>query len=202
LDRSVQSREEMTLRNNTFAREFRSSGHWGSTPARSVFELLHGTPPLVSPETLAAEAQRAAIHAGVHHVPVVSELGEPLGVVCRCALSAAPHGVTVSECMRGPAITINTTADLAQAAARVLERGVGCLPVVYDFTVVGVVTRADLVQVGALSAADAPRCSHCGSYDHVGPTKEAGDPLCRRCRQGATSADAVQNENEELPFGD
>jgi CBS domain-containing protein len=190
----------MTLRNNTFAREFRSSGHWGSSTPRFIFELVHTTPPLVSPETLASEAQRAAIHAGVHHVPVVSEVGEPIGVVCRCALSAAPQGVTVSECMRVPAVTTRTNTTLPEAAALMLERGVGCLPVVHDFTVVGLITRADLVQVGALSIIDAPRCSNCGSYDHTGGASESDNPLCRRCRQGS-SADA-ENENDELPFGD
>jgi CBS domain-containing protein len=192
----------MTTRNNPFARELRSSERWGQHVPRTVLELVQRAPPLVSPETLATEARRVALHSGVHHLAVVSELGEPLGVVCKCALLAAPVGVTVSECMRGPAITVRSNSSLEEASALMIERGVGTLPVVYDFTVVGMITRADLVARGALSPAAAPRCSNCGSFDHVGPLPEAGAPVCRRCRSGAPALESAENENEELAFGD
>lgn len=192
----------MPQRPNPFARQLRSVSTWGPGPVRTVLEVLHHFPSLVSPETPVAEARLVAVRAGVHHLPVVSESGEPLGVVCRCALMAAPNGVKVAECMHAPAITIDTGANLAEASALMLERGVGCLPAVYEGTVVGVLTRAELVEAGALSPGAAPRCSVCGTYDHVGPPDAGGAALCRRCRQGRQTSGTAQNEDDELAFGD
>jgi CBS domain-containing protein len=196
----------MSLRPNPFARRLHPSGSWGPDPHRTVLEVAQKSPSLVSPETTAEEARRVATRAGVHHLAVVSEQGEPLGVVCKCALLAAPRGVTVADCMRAPAITINAECSPEEASAVMLERGVGCLPVLYEFTVVGVVTRGELVGAGALSAAVAPRCTVCNGYDHIGPQEKDESVTCRRCRQAVATGQVAKinpdADPDELAFGD
>jgi CBS-domain-containing membrane protein len=189
----------MAPHSNPFARQQRTTNNWGPSEVRTVLEVVHHFPSLVSPETSAAEARLVAVRAGVHHLPVVSEQGDAVGVVCRCGLMSAPLGATVKECMRSPAIAVRTDTSLEEASAVMLERGVGCLPVIYEDTVVGVVTRADLVEAGALSEGT-PHCSNCGSYDHVGVAEANSPQLCRRCKQGRALPDSL--ETDELAFGD
>ncbi len=52
----------------------------------------------------------------------------------------------VGEAMSAPAITIRPGAPLSEAAARMIEDGVNRLPVVDGDTLVGIVTRSDLVR--------------------------------------------------------
>ena len=52
----------------------------------------------------------------------------------------------VGEAMTAPAVTIEPQRPVALAAARMLERGVNRLPVVDEGRLVGIVTRADLIQ--------------------------------------------------------
>jgi CBS domain-containing protein len=58
---------------------------------------------------------------------------------------------SVAEAMSAPALTILPGRTVADAARLMIERGVSRLPVVLDGTLVGIVTRSDLVRVFARS---------------------------------------------------
>jgi CBS domain-containing protein len=53
---------------------------------------------------------------------------------------------TAAEAMTSPAITVESTVTVSKAAALMVESGINRLPVVDDGTLVGIVTRADLVR--------------------------------------------------------
>lgn len=62
-------------------------------------------------------------------------------------MSNEPSGIrTVSQVMRSPAITIEASAPVREAAARMLAHGIKRLPVLDDGRLVGIVTRADLLR--------------------------------------------------------
>jgi CBS domain-containing protein len=165
----------------------------------SVVEVVQHLPPLLTPHTMARTALAMAERMGVHYVPVVSERGEPLGVVCRCDLMAANWLGELADCIHGPALTISSAASLEQAAQLLVQNGVGCLPIVDDSEVVGVVTREDLLRLHAIDLSQAPRCARCGTAWHVHASQTSDEPLCRRCR-GSDSD--VGDDPDWLEFGD
>jgi CBS domain-containing membrane protein len=97
----------------------------------------------------------------IRHLPVVDE-GRVVGVVSqrdlfKSALAAAlGYGETaqkkllktlrVKEVMSEPAIIISPEATIRQAARLMLEKKIGCLPVVQGHTLVGIVTETDLLR--------------------------------------------------------
>jgi CBS domain-containing protein len=121
-------------------------------------------------------ALKDAAHLFVEHhitgVPVVDASGEVVGVLSeadivakeakqrhhkRSALAWLLDPVdpwlddragarTVREAMSSPALTIGPNAEVSEAAARMVEDGVNRLPVIEDGTLIGIVTRADLVR--------------------------------------------------------
>jgi CBS domain-containing protein len=59
---------------------------------------------------------------------------------------AKVHALTAGDAMTAPAITITADRPIAEAAATMTRRGVNRLPVVEGDTLVGVVSRADIVR--------------------------------------------------------
>jgi CBS domain-containing protein len=97
----------------------------------------------------------------IRHLPVIDE-GRVVGVVSqrdlfKSALAAAlGYGETaqkkllktlrVKEVMSEPAITISPEAAIKDAVRLMLEKKIGCLPVVQGHTLVGIVTETDLLR--------------------------------------------------------
>lgn len=97
----------------------------------------------------------------LRHLPVVED-GELVGIVTqrdlfKAAMSSAMgygqkaqeaylHKVLVKEIMVYPVITISPTASLHEAIDLIMERGIGCLPVVENGALVGLVTKTDLLR--------------------------------------------------------
>lgn len=98
----------------------------------------------------------------IRHVPIVAPGGELLGLVThrdllRHALveRAGPPArrerevlaqLTAGEIMRTQVATVGPDADIRMAAQLLLERKFGCLPVVSDGRLAGILTESDFVR--------------------------------------------------------
>jgi len=120
--------------------------------------------PTTAPRSMTLDAVIAWMDGkGVHHLPVV-EGEEVVGIVsdrdlleavgglpsqvhaCRGPQGADAIPKTVGEVMQGPVETIDPLASIADAAARLISQGFGCLPVVDENGLVGIVTEHDLAR--------------------------------------------------------
>jgi acetoin utilization protein AcuB len=97
----------------------------------------------------------------LRHVPVVED-GELVGIVSQRDLFKAMmsstmgygekaqkaylHNVRVKEVMTYPAITVAPDISVGAAAELMLQKGIGCLPVVDGTRLVGMVTKTDLLR--------------------------------------------------------
>jgi CBS domain-containing protein len=126
----------------------------------------------VSPETSLKDVATLLVEQGISGLPVVDGSGEVVGVISEADIlmkERAPAekrgGVlgwllepsdpqaeakldarTAGDAMTSPAITVGSGESVPKAAALMVERGINRLPVVEDGTLVGIVTRADLVR--------------------------------------------------------
>ena len=98
---------------------------------------------------------------GLRHFPVL-EQGEVVGVVTqrdlfKAAMSSAMgygekaqqaflQSVRVKEIMVYPVVTVPPETSVSEAADMMMQRGIGCLPVVERGTLVGLVTKTDLLR--------------------------------------------------------
>ena len=100
-------------------------------------------------------------HGSVRHLPVVRR-GELVGVVSQRDLLKASlsnvmglpaeeqslflEGVSITEVMSSPAVTIGSGASVREAAKLMAERKIGCLPVMDGAEFVGIVTETDVLR--------------------------------------------------------
>lgn len=97
----------------------------------------------------------------IRHLPVLHE-GKVLGIVSqrdlfRSALGTAlafgirrpqelMRSVAVQDVMSAPAVTIGPDAPVQDAARAMLEKKIGCLPVVEQGSLVGILTETDILR--------------------------------------------------------
>jgi acetoin utilization protein AcuB len=119
-------------------------------------------PVTITPDTTFPEAFRIIRAERVRHLPVVNDKGKLMGVVAQTdLLHASPSIATpfnvfemsyllanlhVSEVMSSPAITVPESAPIEEAARVMVEKKIGCLPVMRDGTLVGVITETDIFE--------------------------------------------------------
>src|SRR5262249_20076920 len=99
----------------------------------------------------------------------------------------ADRRMPVATCMSTQVACIEPAAWLDEAAEVMRERAIGCLPVVEEDRVVGIVTRGDLRRAG-LPADDVATavCASCHSQAHVRvDAKQGGVPFCLECLERA-----------------
>jgi CBS domain-containing protein len=118
-------------------------------------------------DTLLAVEERMAAKQ-LRHLPVL-EQGDIVGIVTQRDLfkatmsSAMGYGekaqkaylqsVRVKEIMTYPVVTISPDTSIAAAAEMIITKGIGCLPVVDGTTLIGMITKTDLLR--CLTALDA-----------------------------------------------
>ena len=112
---------------------------------------------VLSPETTAAEALTLCKERRIRHLPVLEE-GRLAGIVSdRDLRSAAPSlgdpgrasalkEIQVSDVMTHDVVTGCPDDPIEEAANRMRERRIGCLPVVEGGTLVGIVTSSDVME--------------------------------------------------------
>jgi CBS domain-containing protein len=97
----------------------------------------------------------------LRHLPVL-EQGEIVGIVTQRDLFKATmsstmgygekaqqaylQSVRVKEIMVYPVVTVSPDISVAAAAEMMINKGIGCLPVVDDHQLIGIVTKTDLLR--------------------------------------------------------
>jgi len=97
----------------------------------------------------------------VRHIPVVED-GALVGLVTQRDVFKAQmsstmgygekgqraflHAVLVKEIMTHPVLTIEPETSVAEAADLMIDQGIGCLPVMQDGELIGIVTKTNLLQ--------------------------------------------------------
>jgi CBS domain-containing protein len=152
-------------------------------PSRSVRDVMSWPALAVTPRFAAAYALRLAAEGGFHHLPVL-DAGKLVGLVCTCDLLEAPPLATIAAVMSSPAITVRSTASLANALVLMEDNDVDCLPT-HWLGAWGVVTRGDLCRAGACDDSDRPQCLACGSAHHVRrDPRDENQYVCIDCLHG------------------
>jgi CBS domain-containing protein len=124
----------------------------------------------VTPDTTLKDAAALLVERRISGLPVVDASGRVLGVLSEADILVKEGGekrregmlawlferddvledklaaTTVGEAMSAPAVTVRSNAPVHKAAARMVEEGINRLRVVDDGTLLGIVTRADLVR--------------------------------------------------------
>ena len=92
---------------------------------------MSGDPVAVSPDTRASDAFRLMADRRIRHLPVVDTHRRVVGVITRGDLARDPQGAKlVRELMSEDPETVREGTPLAEAADRMADRRIGCLPVV------------------------------------------------------------------------
>ena len=119
-------------------------------------------PIMISPTTLAPDAQKIMIENKVRHLPVVGDGKQPLGLITRERLRIPPadlgslnvweitrllSNLTVKDLMvkDKDLVTIGPDATLEEAAQIMVKNKIGCLPVLEEGIVVGIITETDMM---------------------------------------------------------
>jgi acetoin utilization protein AcuB len=127
-----------------------------------VKDCMTRHPIMISPETPAVKAQTLMIENKVRHLPVVGDGKRILGLITRDTLMVPPSdlgSLNVWEISRllsdikaedvmvkeNALITIDPDATLESAAELMIKEKVGCLPVIEEEVVVGIITEVDML---------------------------------------------------------
>ncbi len=130
-----------------------------------VRDIMTSPAVAVSADITLADAYRTMREKGIRHLPVVD--GDRLvGVITdrdlRLATSALvpspfPAGSPIATVMSSPPVTADPQDPVEDAARTMRERKIGCLPVVDDDRLVGIVTGLDLLHaLMRMTGADKP----------------------------------------------
>lgn len=129
-----------------------------------VRDCMTRHPAMISPNTLLPEAQRIMAENHIHHLPVVQDGKRFVGLITPECLVLDPDllgSLNVWEITRNlgemkakqvminakSVVTITADRSVERAASVMLEKEIGCLPVVdNDNTVIGIVTEVDLLR--------------------------------------------------------
>jgi len=130
-----------------------------------VRDIMRSPAVAISADTTLQDAYRLMQEKGIRHLPVVE--GEKLvGVITdrdlRLATSALapipfPTGSRVAAVMSRSPLTTDASDPLEEAARTMRERKIGCLPVLDDGRLIGIITGLDLLDaLISMTGADKP----------------------------------------------
>lgn len=114
----------------------------------------------LQPSASLAEARSLMHDNHIHHLPVVNQTGKLVGLVTLTNLLAATDSILrdsdsrihaadikVEDVMVTDLATVDKRASLRQAALFLENHGIGCLPIVHDGKLEGIITESDFVAV-------------------------------------------------------
>jgi len=106
---------------------------WMSSPVHTV-----------RPRTTAADAVALLRGHGIRHLPVM-EGDRVVGVVTDRDLRGADPGTRVDAIMSHPVVVVSPRTAMDKAARLLFDRRIGCLPVIEEGKLVGILTQTDAV---------------------------------------------------------
>ena len=118
-----------------------------------IREVMKPNPVTINPETKLSDAYRILQEKGIRHLPVV-EGGKLVGLVTDRDLRLATSKLAkqpfepnakIKDVMSSPVETTHPAEPIEIATQRMREFKIGCLPVLDNFSLVGIVTVADLL---------------------------------------------------------
>lgn len=157
-------------------------------------ELTNVSPVVVDVRMHAHDARWIAGRKGVHHLLAVED-GALKCVVCRCDLDLARQTDEVGGLGRSSVVCVNARATVKTVAGLMLEHRVGVLPVLDDKgSLVGIVTRGDLMRAGHLPAErGVDLCTSCGTSHHLrAPGGPHAPVFCVPCLSGTPSVSSLE----------
>jgi len=127
-----------------------------------VKDRMTSDPITITPDTSFPEAFRLMRERRIRHLPVVDEGGKLIGIVTQTdLLHASPSSAMtlsvfemsyllanlhIREVMSCPVITVSGDAPLEESARLMVEKKIGCLPVMRDGDLVGMITEIDIFE--------------------------------------------------------
>lgn len=125
-----------------------------------LFEIMTTNVQIVSPEDDAQAAYNRLRTHRIQHLVVVEDR-QIVGILSDRDLGGAHgaslrQGKTVAELMSRQAVTVSPTTTVRDAANLMRTRSIGCLPIVEDSKLVGIVTFSDLAEVVGRGAQQSP----------------------------------------------
>jgi len=125
-----------------------------------VKDRMISNPVHISPDTTFPEAYRVIREKGIRHVPVVDEHNKLVGITTLTDMLHVSPSITtslsvfeanyvlanlhVSEVMSSPPITVPEDVPIEEAARIMVEKKIGCLPVMRNDQMVGIITETDI----------------------------------------------------------
>ena len=127
----------------------------------NVYDVMTVHPGVILPKAPLAEALDQMRALGCHHLPVISAEQHLIGILsfydCQRALGDLLKGIEqpqneklaretcVASAMTPAPIVVEPDTSADEAARLMLEHVIGCLPVMRGETLVGIITRSDLL---------------------------------------------------------
>ena len=128
----------------------------------SVAEIMTREPYTLGPDDTMADARKLMADHHIRHIPVLSGQGSLIGVVSQRDMLAAEDSTVLNEAgaldsrdqyialssiMTTPVQTVDERVGLRGAAIQLQQNRLGCLPVLRDGTLVGIITDTDFVAI-------------------------------------------------------
>jgi CBS domain-containing protein len=128
----------------------------------SVEEIMTREPYTLGPDDTLADARKLMAEHHIRHIPIVSGDGTLVGLVSQRDVLAAEDStvlnqpddpeskdayVALSTIMTSPVQTVDEHAGLRGTAMHLQKNKMGCLPVLRDGRLVGIITDSDFVAI-------------------------------------------------------
>jgi len=126
----------------------------------TVNEIMSSELRTLSEQDTLADAQQMMAEAHIHHIPIVNGGKRLVGLISHRDVLAAsgpqlsgaetalnPRDIAIGDFMTREVTTVDPRANLRQAAIYLQKHAYGCLPVVENDELVGIVTDTDFVGV-------------------------------------------------------
>lgn len=126
----------------------------------TVEEIMSTSLSTLTERDTLSDARKMMSEAGIHHVPIVNGDTHLVGLVSHRdvlavsesklsddSLAQNPGTIGVGEFMTRDVATVDRRANLRQAAVYLQKHQYGCLPVVEDEKLIGIITDSDFVGV-------------------------------------------------------